>query len=194
MYNKRVRERLFDVNIKDYHYILVANKVPSQYGSTPRLSFLQSIPWIAVFDLFDAASKIDGLYFICNETTDARRANVKNLDDFKNISLDWNASKDWPLTTRGTTWILQLKELQGEEWITCSAKDNFYRTHNACKRYFPTGRLVIAILVLGENAVMEMSDIAESCFNILGGEIARKCVTIISESKNAPSPTYHGIY
>ena len=180
----KVRERLFDVNIKEYHYILVANKVPPQYRGTPHLSFLQSIPWVAVFDLFDAASKKDGLYFICNETTDARRANVKTLDDFKNISSDWNASKDCPLTTKGTTWVLQLKQLQDEEWITCSAKDYFYRTLSAYKQYFPAGRLVIAILGLGENAVMEMSDIAESCFSILGGEIARKCVTIISESKN----------
>lgn len=179
-----IRERLFDLNTKEYHYILVANKVPPQYRGTPHLSFLQSIPWVAVFDLFDAASKTDGLHFICNETTDARRANVKTLDDFKNISSDWTASKDCPLTTRGTTWILQLKQLQDEEWITCSAKDYFYRTLSAYKQYIPSGRLIIAILGLGENAVMEMSDIAESCFSILGGSIARKCVTIISESKN----------
>ena len=180
-----VRERLFDVNIKDYHYILVANKVPPQYRGAPHLSFLQSIPWVAVFDLFDPGSKENGLYFICNETTDARRANVKTLDDFKNISSDWDASKDCPLTTRGTTWILHLKQLQDEEWI-CSAKDIFYRTLSAYKQYFPAGKLVIAILGLGQNAVMEMSDIAESCFSIFGGEIARKCVTIISESKHFP--------
>ena len=184
MYNAMVRERLFEVNIKEYHYILVANKVPPQYRGTPHLSFLQSIPWVAVFDLFDPVSKKDGLHFICNETTDARRANVKTLDDFKNISSDWTAGKDCPLTARGTTWIVQLKQLQDEEWITCSAKDYFYRTLSAYKQYFPSGRLVIAILGLGENAVMEMSDIAESCFSILGGDIARKCVTIISESKN----------
>ena len=184
MYNMMVRERLFDVNSKEYHYILVANKVPPQYRGTPHLSFLQSIPWVAVFDLFDPASKKDGLHFICNETTDARRANIKTLDDFKNISSDWTARKDCPLTARGTTWILQLKQLQDEEWITCSAKDYFYRTLYAYKQYFPRGRLVIVILGLGENAVMEMSDIAESCFSILGGDIARKCVSIISESKN----------
>lgn len=184
MYNAMVRERLFEVNIKEYHYILIANKVPPQYRGTPHLSFLQSIPWVAVFDLFDPASKKDGLHFICNETTDARRANVKTLNDFKNISSDWTAGKDCPLTARGTTWIVQFKQLQDEEWITCSAKDYFYRTLSAYKQYFPSGRLVIVILGLGENAVMEMSDIAESCFSILGGDIARKCVTIISESKN----------
>lgn len=184
MYNAMVRERLFEVNIKEYHYILIANKVPPQYRGTPHLSFLQSIPWVAVFDLFDPASKKDGLHFICNETTDARRANVKTLNDFKNISPDWTAGKDCPLTARGTTWIVQFKQLQDEEWITCSAKDYFYRTLSAYKQYFPSGRLVIVILGLGENAVMEMSDIAESCFSILGGDIARKCVTIISESKN----------
>lgn len=184
MYIAKVRKRLFDVNIKEYHYILVANKVSPRYRGTLHLSFLQSIPWVAVFDLFDPASKKDGLHFICNETTDARRANVKTLDDFKNISSDWTASKDCPLTARGTTWILQLKQLQDEEWITCSAKHYFYRTLSAYVQYFPSGSLVVAILGLGENAIMEMSDIAESCFSILGGDIARKCVTIISESKN----------
>ena len=178
-----VRERLFDLNTKEYHYILVANKVPPQYRGTPHLSFLQSIPWVAVFDLFDDSSKTDGLHFICNEMTDARRANIKTLDDFKDISSDWTANEDCPLSTRGTTWILQLKKLQDEEWITCSAKDCFYRALSAYKQCFPSGRLIIAILGLGENAIMEMSDIAESCFSILGGDIARKCVTIISESK-----------
>ena len=177
-----VRERLFDLNTKEYHYILVANKVPPQYRGTPHLSFLQSIPWVAVFDLFDDSSKTDGLHFICNEMTDARRANIKTLDDFKDISSDWTANEDCPLSTRGTTWILQLKKLQDEEWI-CLAKDRFYRALSAYKQCFPSGRLIITILVLGENVIMEMSDIAESCFNILGGDIARKCVTIISESK-----------
>lgn len=31
---------------------------------------------------------------------------------------------------------------------------------------------------------MEMLDIVESCFSIFGGDIVRKCVIIISESKN----------
>ncbi|XP_078367189.1 sterile alpha motif domain-containing protein 9-like isoform X1 [Oculina patagonica] len=181
-FNKMVRERFFDLNIKEYHYILVANKVPPQYRGTPHLSFLKSIPWVAVFDLFDASSRTNGLYFICNEMSDARRANVKTLDDFKDISTDWTANNDCPIFTRGTTWILQLKKLQDEEWITL-AKDCFYRALSAYKQCFPSGRLIIAILGLGENAIMEMSDIAESCFSILGGNIAKKCVTIISESK-----------
>ncbi len=182
MFNKMVRERLFDLNFKEYHYILVADKVPPQYRGTPHLSFLQSIPWVAVFDLFDDRSKKDGLHFICNEMTDARRANIMTLDDFKDISSDLTSNEDCPLSTRGTTWILQQKKLQDEEWITL-AKDRFYRALSAYKQCFPSGRLIIAILGLGESAIMEMSDIAESCFNILGKELARKCVTIISESE-----------
>ena len=174
---------MFHLNSKEYHYILVANKVPPQYRGTPHLSFLQSIPWVAVFDLFDASSKTDGLHFICNEMTDAPRANIKTLDDFNEIFSDSTANKIFPLATRGTTWILQTTKLQGEDWITCSAKDCFYRALSAYKRCFPPGRLIIAILGLGENAIMEMSDIVESCFSILRGEIAKKCVTIITESK-----------
>lgn len=146
------------------------------------MSFLQNIPWAAVFDLFDAASKKDGLHFICNEMTDARRANIKTLDDFKDVSSDWMTDKDCPFSTRGTTWILQLETLQDKDWITGSAKDCFYRALSAYKQCFPSGKLIIVILGLGENAIMEMSDIAESCFSILGGDIARKCVSIISES------------
>lgn len=184
MFSTTVRDRLRDLNFQEYHYILVANKVPPQYRGTPRLSFLQNIPWVAVFDLFDAASKKDGLHFICNEMTDALRANIKTLDDFKDVSQsDWMTDKDCPFSTRGTTWILQLEKLQDKDWITGSAKDCFYRALSAYKQCFPSGRLIIVILGLGENAIMEMSDIAESCFSILGGDIASKCVSIISESK-----------
>ena len=77
-----VRERLRELNFKEFSYVLIANKLPSRYRGTPDLSFLQNIPWLAVFDLFDTASKKDGLYYICNETTDALRANLRNLEDY----------------------------------------------------------------------------------------------------------------
>ena len=65
-----MRERLRDLNFKDYGYVLITNKLPPRYRGTPNLAFLQNIPWLAVFDLFDSASKKDGLYYVCNETTD----------------------------------------------------------------------------------------------------------------------------
>ena len=169
------------MNVKEYGYILIANKVPPKYRGTPHLSFLQNIPWVAVFDLFDAATRKDGLHFICNEMNDAPRASIKTLDDFKYFS---SGDKNCTLSGKGTTWILQAESLQDEEWITCLAKDYFYRAISAYKQYFPTGRLIIVVLSLGESAIMEMADIAESCFTILGGNVARKCVTIISESES----------
>ena len=59
-----------------------------RYRDTPHLAFLQNIPWLTVFDLFDVASKKDGLYFVFNETTDAPRAKLRSLDDFKDVSSD----------------------------------------------------------------------------------------------------------
>lgn len=80
-----VKDRLCDLDFKQYHYILIANKVPPKYRGTPHLSFLQNIPWMAVFDLFDPATKKDGLHFICNEMNDAPRASITTLDDFKRL-------------------------------------------------------------------------------------------------------------
>ena len=138
---------------------------------------------MAVFDLFDATSKEDGLYFSCNEVGDGARANVKTLHDFKDVSPSSIGDKDCPLSLRWTTWILkQPDRMEEEDWITCS-KDCLYRALTAYKQSFPSGRLIFVFLGFAENAVLEMSDIAESCFSILGEEIASKSVTIISENK-----------
>lgn len=172
---KRLRERLHELNYKDYSYMLIANKLPAQYRGTPYFSFLQNIPWVAVFDLFDPSSKREGLHYACNETTDALRAKIRTLDDFKEAN-----DKDTLLSTRGTTWILSNEEMQKGDWITCS-KDCLYRALSAYKECFLPGRLVCVFLCFGESAVEEMADIMESSFSILGNS-ANSCVTIISET------------
>ena len=172
------------MNFKDFGYILIANKLPPQYRRTPHLAFLQNIPWLAVFDLFDAASKKDGLHYVCNETTDAPRAKLRSLDDFKEVSSDWISGNDFTLPTRGTTWILSNEEMQKGDWIKCS-RDCVYRALSAYKLCFPPGRLLCVFLGLGENAVQEMVDIMECCFSIFGN-LASSCITIISENKNVP--------
>lgn len=172
---KRLRERLHDLNFKDYGYMLIANKLPAQYRGTAYFSFLQNIPWVAVFDLFDPLSKREGLHYACNETTDALRAKIRTLDDFKEAT-----DKDTLLSTRGTTWILSNEEMQKGDWITCS-KDCLYRALSAYKECFLPGRLVCVFLCLGESAVEEMADIMESSFSIFGNS-ASSCVTIISET------------
>ena len=177
-----VRDRLRDMNFKDFGYILIANKLPPQYRRTPHLAFLQNIPWLAVFDLFDAASKIDGLHFVCNETTDAPRAKLRSLDDFKEVSSDWISGKDCTVPTRGTTWILNDEEMQKGDWIKC-CRDCFYRALSAYKLCFPPGKILCVFLGLGDNAVQEMVDIMECCFSIFGNT-ASSCITIISENKN----------
>lgn len=169
------------MNSKDFGYILIANKLPPQYRGTPHLAFLQNIPWLAVFDLFDAASKKDGLHYVCNETTDAPRAKLRSLDDFKEVSSDWISGNDFTLPTRGTTWILNNEEMQKGGWIKC-CRDCVYRALSAYKLCFPPGRLLCVFLGLSENAVKEMVDIMECCFSIFGNS-ASNCVTIISESK-----------
>ena len=173
-----LRERLRELNYKEYGYILIANKMSARYRGTAHLSFLQNIPWIAVFDLFDAASKQDGLHYACNETTDAPRAKIRTLDDFNDLSPD----KDSFISTRGTTWILSNEEMQKGDWVKCS-KDCMHRTLFAYKQCFAPGKLVCVFLGLSENAVEEMADIMESCFSILGSSAGR-CATIISETKS----------
>ena len=171
-----LRERLRELNNKEYGYILVANKMPAQYRGTAHLSFLQNIPWLAVFDLFDAASRRDGLHYACNETTDAKRARNKNLQDFNEVSADCFVS------TRGTTWISNNDEMQKTDWIK-GCKDCMHRTLFAYKQCFAPGKLVCVFLGLSENAIEEMADIMESCFSILGNS-AGSCVTILSENKS----------
>lgn len=139
------------------------------------MSFLQNIPWVAVFDLFDPSSKRDGLHHACNETTDALRAKIRTLDDFKD-----ETDKDALLSTRGTTWILSNEEMQKGDWVMCS-KDCLYRALSAYKECFLPGRLLCVFLCFGETAVEEMADIMESSFSILGNS-ASSCVTIISET------------
>ena len=170
------------MNFKDFGYVLIANKLPPQYRGTPYLAFLQNIPWLAVFDLFDAASKKDGLHYVCNETTDAPRAKLRSLDDFKEVSSDWISGKDFNVSTRGTTWILNNEEMQKGDWIKCS-RDCFYRALSAYKMCCPPGRLLCVFLGLDENGIQEMVDMMECCFSILGNS-ASSCVTIISENKH----------
>lgn len=165
-----------ELNHKEYGYILIANKLPAKYRGTANLSFLQNIPWLAVFDLFDPGSKKDGLHYACNETTDAPRATIRTLDDFKDFSTD----KD--LSVRETTWILGNEEMQAGDWIKCS-KDCLYRALSAYKQCYLPGHLVCVFLCLSETSVHEMADIMESSFSILGTS-ANSCVTIISEAKN----------
>lgn len=176
-FNAALRERLRELNHKDYGYILIANKLSAHHRGSAHLSFLQNIPWVAVFDLFDSSSKRDGLHFACNETTDAPRANVRTLGDFKEVTPD----KDSFVSTRGTTWILSDEEMQKGDWIKCS-KDCLYRALSAYKQCFLPGRLVCVFLCFNESAVNEMADIMESSFSILGNS-ASSCVTIVSESK-----------
>ena len=174
-----VRKRLCELNRKEYGYVLVANKVPAKYRGTAHLSFLQNIPCVAVFDLFDPSSKQNGLHFACNEMTDAPRANIRTLDDFKDVIPD----KDSFVSIRGTTWILSNADMQNEGWIKCS-KDCMWRALSAYKQCFSPGRLLFIFLIFSETAVEEMADIVECSFSILGNA-ANNCVTILSEGKSA---------
>lgn len=174
-----VRKRLCELNRKEYGYVLLANKVPAKYRGTAHLSFLQNIPCVAVFDLFDPSSKQNGLHFACNEMTDAPRANIRTLDDFKDVIPD----KDSFVSIRGTTWILSNADMQNEGWIKCS-KDSMWRALSAYKQCFNPGRLLFIFLIFSETAVEEMADIVECSFSILGNT-AGSCATILSEDKSA---------
>ncbi len=129
-----------------------------------------------MFDLFDPTSKRDGLHYACNETTDAPRAKIRTLDDFKDVSPD----KD--LSIRETTWILSNDEMQKGDWIKCS-KDCLYRALSAYKQCLFPGHLVCVFLCLSESSIHEMADIMESSFSILGNS-ASSCVTILSETRS----------
>lgn len=170
-----LNKRLRGLDHKEYGFILVANKLPAKYRNTATLSFLQNIPWLAVFDLFDPNSKKDGLHYACNETSAAPRAKIRTLDDFKDLTFD----KD--LSVRQTTWILSNDEMREGDWIKCS-KDYLYRAMSAYKQCYPPGYLVCVFLCLSESSVPEMADIMESSFSILG-QFATSCVTILSETK-----------
>ena len=45
-YTEILRERLHELNYKEYGFILFANKLPAQYRDTAHLSFLQNIPYL----------------------------------------------------------------------------------------------------------------------------------------------------
>ena len=181
-YSDVLKERLRGLNFKENGFMLIANKLPAQYRGTAHFSFLQNIPWMAVFDLFDPSSKQDGLHHACNETSDAPRAKIRTLDEFKEISPD----KDSLISTRSTTWIFNSEEMQKGDWIKCS-KDCLYRALSAYKQCFPPGNLICVFLCVSETAVNEMADIMESSFSILGNW-ARSCVTILSESRTVVEP------
>ena len=176
-----VHERLKGLDFKEYGYILFANKLAPEYRGSPLLSFLQNIPFVAVFDPFDPASKKDGLYYVCNESSDAPRAKIKTLDDFKEGGTDWLLNQNDILSIRGTTWVLQTEAMTEGEWIVKS-KDCMYRALTAYKACFSLDRLNCVFLLLSENAIPEMSDIIECCFSILG-ESASNCLTILCEKK-----------
>lgn len=42
--------------------------------------------------------------------------------------------------------------------------------------------MIVVIFGFGENVIIEMVDIFESCFIIFGGDVVKKCVIIISEN------------
>ena len=181
-YSTVTRERLHDLNWKEYRYILIANKLPPEYRASPALSFLQNIPWTAVFDLFDPASRKDGLYYVCNETTDAPRPKVVELEDLKNVTSHLAQDKEEPLASKGTTWILRGDKMQEGDWIK-NSKDYLYQALAAYKNYLSAERMVCVFLGLSENATIEMSDILESCFSILG-DSAAKSISIFSEHQS----------
>ena len=177
-----VRSRLRDLNFKDRDFVLIVNKMPPQCRGIPQLEFLQNIPWRAVFDLFDPASKQDGLYYAFNETTDAPRANLRSLDDFREVTPDWTSFKGLDLSLRGTTWILGNEETQKRDWIKYS-RDCFYRALSLFKFCCSLERLICVFLGLDDSSVQEMVDMMECSFSILGNS-ASDCITIISETKH----------
>ena len=174
-YSARIRESLRELNFKENSYILIADKVPREHRGSTSLAFLQSIPWIAVFDLFDPSSREDGLHYIFNETSDSARATVKELGDFKNIQ----PGED--MSTRGTTWIFRDKSMHESDWV-CNSKDSLYRALSAYKERSPTGRIHCVFLAFGDESSEEMADVVESSFSIIGRHAGRY-ITIISEKK-----------
>ena len=175
MYSTRIRESLRELNIKEISYILIANKVPPEHRGSTSLAFLQSIPWMVVFDLFDPNSRKDGLHHIFNETNDSAPAVVKDLSEFKKIL----PSDDLP--TRGTTWIERNKPMHESNW-TRNSKDCLYRALSAYQERSPTGRIHCVFLGLSNDSIQEMADIIDCSFSIIGTK-AGKFISIISEKK-----------
>ena len=160
---------------------MIANKVPPEHRDSTSLVFLQSIPWLAVFDLFDPNSKKDGLYFILNETSDSARATVKELGDFKSLQ----KPNDEEISTRGTTWIFRNQSMHESDW-TRNSKDCLYRALSTYHEQSPTSRIHCVFLGLSDELLQEMADIIDSCFSIIGNN-ASKSITILSEKKEIGS-------
>ena len=180
-FSTEVRESLRELKYKENDYILIANKVPPEHRDSTSLAFLQSIPWLAVFDLFDPNSKKDGLYYILNETSDSARATVKELGDFKSLQ----KAGEEEMSTRGTTWIFRNQSMHESDW-TRNSKDCLYRALSTYHEQSPTSRIHCVFLGLSDELLQEMADIIDSCFSIIGNN-ASKSITILSEKKEIGS-------
>ena len=153
-------------------YILVASKVPQQYRGSNNLTFLKSIPWFCVFDLFDQKSKADGLFYILNETNDSARVTVMNLEDFDESTRD--------LSKRVTSWILRDQKMHESDW-TRNSKNSLYKALSTCYEG-SLGRKHWVFLCLTDECLIETADIVDLLYAILGKD-ANKNITIISENK-----------
>ena len=171
-FSSDVHQSLRELNSKENDYILIANKTPSEYRGTNSLAFLQAIPWMAVFDLFDPKTKEDGLYYTLNKTRDSPPVTKKELGDFKH-------TEEKP--TLGTTWVLRSQTMHDSLWIH-NSKDCLYRAMSTYHERAPNGRIHCVFLVLSEENLREMADIIDSCVSIIGNN-ANKCITILSEKK-----------
>ena len=167
-----LRERLYNLNYKEYDFILITNKLSSELRGTPHLSFLRNIPWTAVFDVFDPSTKKDGLHYVCNETTDAPRAVNMMLEDFK---------QDVPLPSRETAWVSCKEVISEDAWIE-RYKDCFYQAITTYKSRSLPGHLVCVFLALSETSIKEMAEVMECCVNILG-ESASKSISLLPGDK-----------
>ena len=157
---------------EENEYILIASKVPQQYRGSNGLSFLKSIPWFCVFDLFDQTSQKSGLSYILNETNDSARVTVVNLGDFNEPPTD--------LSKRVTTWIHRDKIMHENDWTTQS-KNSLYQALLTCHGGTLASKHWV-FLCLSDEFLREMADVIDLLFTILGKD-AFKYITIISEKK-----------
>ena len=166
-----IRESLQKLQ-EEIDYTLIASKIPQQYRGLNNLSFLKSIPWFCVFDLFDQKSRTDGLYYILNETNDSARVSAKNLGDFNDPTTD--------LSKRVTTWILRDQLMHESDWTRYSKKC-LYKALSTCYDG-SLARKHWVFLCLSDECLAETADVIDYLFTILGKD-ANKYITIISEKK-----------
>ena len=166
-----IRESLQKLQ-EEIDYTLIASKIPQQYRGLNNLSFLKSIPWFCVFDLFDQKSRTDGLYYILNETNDSARVSAKNLGDFNDPTTD--------LSKRVTTWILRDQLMHESDWTRYS-KNCLYKALSTCYEG-SLARKHWVFLCLSDECLAETADVIDLLFTILGKD-ANKYITIISEKK-----------